>query len=271
MSHLLTKDQFGAGTTIDGNRIDRAIADLVNRFNALVQGDREHRWVERKLHSHWHPNTASTGLPFKPAATPPAVHYSATPTNELSTNRYKWKGYSAPGLNPYEHVAWSTGWSSSSRSRLRRVSAMCLQIEPYETYDWQYGATPPEGSSAADFINDVCVEVLVMNPSAIERRDKASLVLLRERFRASAQLIYPLTPLPAVPTNMNPAMPTPGYPYGLSVDVELDVALPPNARCFAALILPNYPGGTPYDVPWTTSEPWVAGHWSKTITLQEPA
>jgi hypothetical protein len=270
MSHLLTKDQFGAGTTIDGNRIDRALADLVARFNSLRAGDREHRWVERTLHSHWHPNSASLGTPFKSCTALLSAYYAPL-TPFLSTNRYKHKGYSAPGLDPTDHVAWTTTWSSSERSRLRRVSAMCMQIEPYETYNWQYGAVAPEGSSASDFINDVCLEVLVMNPSAIERRDKASLVLLRERFRASAQLIYPLTPLPAAPATMLPDMPPPGYPYGLSIDVELDVALPPYARCVAALILPKYPAGSPYNTPWTIGEPWTAGHWNKSITVQEPA
>ena len=271
MPHLLTRDQFGAGVTIDGNRIDRALAHVVGRFNALRAGDRQHRWVERTLHTHWHPNTTSTGTPFKKVASPPSVFFAVNSTN-LNTNRFRWKGYSAPGLTPEEHVAWATSWSSKDRSRLRRVSATCLQVAPYETYDWQYGAVAPEGSVLGDFVNDICVEVLVMNPSAIERRDKSSLVLLRERFRASAQLIYPLLPLPAPPANMLPVMAgATGYATGLSIDVELDVPLPPYARCVAGLILPSYPAGTSYVTPWEVEAPWTAGHWSKTITLLEPA
>lgn len=271
MTRLLTREHFQSETTIDGNRLDRAIANMVSRFNRIREGDRQHRWVERTFSTHWHPNSASYGSPFKCASMPNATLWAGLPISIPSTNIHKWKGHAVPEVGDFGELrAWGTSWSSSRRSRLRRVVATCLQIEPYETYDWQYGATAPEGSSNGDFINDIAVEVLVMNPSAIERRDKASLVLLRERFRASAQLLYPKTPLPAAPTNMLPAMPTPGYPYGLVIDVEVDVPLPPYARCVAGLIIPNY-AAAGFNWPWPAREPWAVGHWSKSITLLEPA
>lgn len=271
MSHFLTKDQFQEGTTVDGNRLDRAIADMVSRFNRLRAGDRQHRWVERTLTTHWHPNDQSLGSPFKAGSMPNATLYAGAGLTIPQTNVHKWKGHAVPEVTDYAELkAWATSWSSSRRSRLRRFVATCMQIEPYETYDWQYGATPPEGSANGDFINDIAVEILVMNPSAIERRDKSSLVLLRERFRASAQLLYTFTPLPAAPTNMNPPMPSPGYPYGLVIDVELDVPLPPYARCVAGLIIPDY-ATSAFDWPWPAGEPWLQGHWSKSLTLLEPA
>ena len=41
----LTKEQFSTGTTIDGDRIDNALDDVVERGNDIPYGDLRKRWV----------------------------------------------------------------------------------------------------------------------------------------------------------------------------------------------------------------------------------
>jgi hypothetical protein len=277
MPRIFSKDQFQSGSTIDGNRIDRLIGALVARYNALTQGDREHRWFERTIHSSFHASANATNHPWE------AVTRVATTPPDWMVNPIKWKGYASNGLalglpaglvGTATHVAWATSAASSKVSRLRRITVMALQIPSVasEAAGWQFGAAPvPPGSNANDFINDITIEVLVMSPFAVERRQEASVVLLREQFRASAHLIYPFTPIPAPAAQMAPLMPVgTGYSTGLCIDIETDIPIPAFGRIVSGIILPNYTG-TIYNTPWTNGEPWDSAGWSHTMVLQERA
>lgn len=56
----ITKEQFSEGTTIDGNRIDRALDDVVDRVNSVPYGDLRKRWMPVTYVAGWTPQSPAT-------------------------------------------------------------------------------------------------------------------------------------------------------------------------------------------------------------------
>ena len=53
----ITKEQFSTGTTIDGDRIDNALDDVVERVNEVPYGDLRKRWVPTTYVAGWTPQS----------------------------------------------------------------------------------------------------------------------------------------------------------------------------------------------------------------------
>mgnify|MGYP003108992699 FL=1 len=56
----LTKEQFSTGTTIDGDRIDNALDDVVERVNSIPYGDLRKRWVPITFVAGWTPQSPAS-------------------------------------------------------------------------------------------------------------------------------------------------------------------------------------------------------------------
>ena len=129
----VTKEQFSTGTTIDGDRIDNALDDVVERVNDIPYGDLRKRWVPTTYVAGWTPQSPvciSSDTP-KPTTTTSAsdeggvfgTHHwpwlrvlndrtgvvsgtdgdsSGDPTR--ATNTYRLKGVSVPGIKPFGHA-----------------------------------------------------------------------------------------------------------------------------------------------------------------------
>lgn len=272
MPRVFSREQFQDGTTIDGNRLDRLVANLVGRFNKLTRGDREHRWVERCLVTGYAPvdSMVLNFVEYGPYHGPWQAANATNPATSEQTNPYKWKGYDREGVWNSDY-AWACSWSSSKVSRLRRmVLFMTFYPDSLLVEDWTYGSNPPPGSAVGQAVNDMTLEVLVMNPFAIEKRDKASVVMLRERFRVDSYNIFPLSPSGSgAPTEMDPKISLLGGEAGLTglcIDVHMDVPLPEFARCVAGIIIPA--GDGRFDIPWNG---FRSSAWNWSIVLQERA
>ena len=62
---MITKQQFSESTTIDGNRLDEAMQDVRDRFNAIPKGDLARRWFQTQYvlgHSPASANNSSESL-----------------------------------------------------------------------------------------------------------------------------------------------------------------------------------------------------------------
>lgn len=125
----ITKEQFSTGTTIDGDRIDNALDDVVERVNDVSHGDMKKRWVPITYVAGWTPQSPATieNATPDPSATGKsydgeiaAMHHwpwlrvrnwfgevaagtlGATAGDDLTfTNPYRLKGVSAPGVQPF--------------------------------------------------------------------------------------------------------------------------------------------------------------------------
>tara|TARA_R110000824_G_scaffold346368_2_gene533190 strand:- start:1087 stop:2118 length:1032 start_codon:yes stop_codon:yes gene_type:complete len=125
----ITKEQFSTGTTIDGDRIDNALDDVVERVNDVSHGDMKKRWVPITYVAGWTPQSPATIEDAPPASIPAgaselgrvaAMHHwpwlrvrnyngqvaagtlGATLGDDVVfTNPYRLKGVVAPGVHPY--------------------------------------------------------------------------------------------------------------------------------------------------------------------------
>jgi len=122
----ITKEQFSEGTTIDGNRIDNAMDDVVERVNSVPYGDLRKRWVPITYVAGWTPQSPATlemtsGDPDESDKGEIAgTHHwpwmrvlntnsevvngtlGAAATDDLRfTNPYRLKGVQVPGVYPY--------------------------------------------------------------------------------------------------------------------------------------------------------------------------
>jgi len=124
---VITKEQFSEGTTIDGDRIDNAMSDVVERVNNVPYGDLRKRWVPITYVAGWTPQSPKTLEASGPDTTKSAAgeiiathHWpwlpvkntsagvvtgtlGADPANDgnLITNPFRLKGASVPGIFPY--------------------------------------------------------------------------------------------------------------------------------------------------------------------------
>ena len=132
---VLTKEQFSTGTTIDGNRIDNALDDVVERVNDIPYGDLRKRWVPITYVAGWTPQSPAaisdaTPEPTGGGASHPSDHggiyathhwpwlrltnwygEATSGTSGASTtdpvwpsNYYRLKGAGIPGVYPYGHA-----------------------------------------------------------------------------------------------------------------------------------------------------------------------
>jgi hypothetical protein len=136
----LTKEHFSDGTTIDGNRLDTALDDVVERVNDIPYGDLRKRWVPITYVAGWTPQVTHSiqhaGVPAKSdIGEIGATHHwpwmqlrntgtdqvvdnttgSSSTDDDLVTNPYRAKGARAPGVFPFGGaiVAVDTFTSSS--------------------------------------------------------------------------------------------------------------------------------------------------------------
>ena len=106
----ITKEQFSTGTTIDGNRLDNALDDVVDRVNDIPYGDLRKRWVPITYVAGWTPQSPfclSSGTP-----TPTAGAGSEASQNGCVYGTHHWPWM--PVRNRIQSVAASTDGSSAS-------------------------------------------------------------------------------------------------------------------------------------------------------------
>ena len=126
----ITKEQFSTGTTIDGDRLDNALDDVVERVNNIPYGDLRKRWVPTTYVAGWTPQSpfclsSDTPSPTSGASASSSggvygTHHwpwlrvlndhlnvadgtdgSSVSDDVEPTNRYRLKGVSVPGIHPF--------------------------------------------------------------------------------------------------------------------------------------------------------------------------
>tara|TARA_Y100001938_G_scaffold150600_1_gene242347 strand:- start:2974 stop:4023 length:1050 start_codon:yes stop_codon:yes gene_type:complete len=133
----ITKEQFSTGTTIDGDRIDNALDDVVERVNNISHGDIKKRWVPITYVAGWTPQSPATIERATPDPTASGKSYDGEVAamhhwpwlrvrnwyNEVAagtlgaaidddvtfTNPYRLKGVGAPGIHPYGQATGAVG------------------------------------------------------------------------------------------------------------------------------------------------------------------
>ncbi len=254
MAREVTKEQFADGTTIDGDRIDRAMQETVDRFNAVRKGDLANRFLKSTLAMGWQPRinaSAGTDFPFLDCTNDSAASAPVRYENESRV-----KGIQAPGLTP--------GGASTSRYigctiPVRFPSpvivddvVMMLNVEHLSaagrvyTNGFTYGSSPPKGFTSTDSVEDLSLVLQVDSPLMPEDQRLADKVFAYHRVQLLRDKFWQVDPGTPPANDMTladgTAFSTVSGVYYRAKD--LAIPLPAGARLRIHLVLPKYPAVT---------------------------
>jgi hypothetical protein len=252
----LTKEQFADGTTIDGNRIDIGVGDVVDRFNNIQPRDLKKRWVPNTIISGWAPsqfynfNNQERPLPWVGGSNSISASVATgTTAPDAVLNDYIVKGM------PLAQDYMSQSIHTSNPIIIQHVDAMFLLDDPAEPNAYFVGAweTPPAPVIVSD---DISVVVQVDNEFNKELRSMDSKVVARSSFVLNNEQITVNTrptnaALFAAGDDMIPVGFTGGAFTGVHVRMRgLNIPIRRDARVRFFVSIPAFKAWTPTNVVW---------------------
>ncbi len=267
MPRELTKEQFADGTTIDGDRIDRAMQESVDRFNSIPKGDLKNRFLRNTYALGWQPRVLAslgTDLPWMPETN--SASYLAT--GAVAPTRYenylRVKGNRAPGTLPggtetslvcTVPIAFPAPVILDDLAFMMTTDHTLAGIREY-TNTFVYGAAPPPGFTAGDSVEDVSIVVQVDSPLLPENQALSSVAFAYHRVQLLREVYWTVDPGAAPASDM-----TLVYPGGTVSGVYLRarnmaIRIPARARVRFHFVIPEYSVAT------------TAGWGTDTVTAQ---
>lgn len=270
----ITDSQFSAGTTIDGNRLDRAMQDVLDTYNKVKPGNMSKRHTQHQVVMGWSPSVGFTqpSLPFCPIYndTPSIVTGTAIPDLGVQ-NPWRTKGSYNSNLDPTndtvfdEQWLWTTAMTFDRPVILDGVALFLLNDTQY-TNDLTYRNPPPPGKTNGDAVDDLFLELTVDNPFLLENRSQNNIEFHKTRWKVDAEKFSSMA-LPVGFTDMLPNHPT-GGPVGLALNaLGLNIPLPQASRIRFSMGIPEYRAG--YTSSWALSgtRPWDNFVYSVVLTF----
>lgn len=279
----ITDEQFSDGTTIDGNRIDTAMSDIVRRFNAVEKGDLANRFVQTQYVSGWSPQTNPDKhlWPWMRADNIDSQVADANPPDSYS-NVYRVKGYQSPGMDVSDitistQYVWSTSYYIQRPAILSDLVLLMHVDNPdaaTRTYanTFKYGSVPPEGFSEDDGNKDFAIVVSADSPFSPEDRSQNNVVLHRANFDLarewSSGIRFNSTITDMSPQNPPWAPADVGGLWGVCLPLrDLNAPIPRDTRLRVDVVIPKYQsanfGG------WRDENPWARQRFDMTVTFLE--
>ena len=280
----LTDEQFADETTIDGNRLDTAMADIVRRFNAVEKGDIATRFVQTQYVAGWSPQTTAADhhWPWLQGVNFLSGTQVAGALPSTIANQYRTKGYQTPGMDV---LSLATGyiytWSTSYYFHkpgvltdlviLMQTDAVGATSREY-TNTFKYGSTPPEGFAEHDGNKDICVSVSADSPFSPEDRAQNNVLVHRAAFDMAREWTNGIR-FNGTITDMEPADPPwadadQGGIWGMCLPLrDLNVPIPRDTRLRIDIVIPKYGAAT--DGGWGDANPWAKQRMDMTLTVLE--
>ena len=263
----ITKEQFSDGTTIDGNRIDRAMGDVVGRVNHIQKKDMKRRWVQTQFVGGYTPqDPTSTGgteisAPWLYGNNTSSLSlFDTTGTNGIE-HQFRVKSSEVETVTNGEQIIMTNAFYFRKPVIITGIS-VCMFTDTEFVNTQAY--TDDFGSHVdGDPANDLVVNIEVDNPFLPENRALSSVVYHRGGFKVTSQNFRGI---PAAPTvDMRPPHPG-GYIQGIFMDdQDLNIPLPRDARARMSVL-----------IPYTTATGWLQGggiwfgqYYSWTLTVLE--
>tara|TARA_R110000824_G_scaffold102703_2_gene244440 strand:+ start:17172 stop:18059 length:888 start_codon:yes stop_codon:yes gene_type:complete len=283
-----TTEQFSDGTTIDGNRLERAVQDLENYINNVPDGDFANRWLQSQVVLKYLPWTAAADTAFASYILPIAGGYNPFPYmpiynsgNASLMNSYRAKGnrldyqtpFTSSGLYGTHQVAWTTGLSTGRDPVIiDAVDAILASYTKDYVNPYVYDSAPPTNRIAGNPIDNIHLQITMDSSFNPNIQISNSVLWHKYNFDASSYFVQGSgTGAVTFSSDMSPAIDTgalTGMGNGFSTtlhikDSNLRIPVPPFSRLRFSLILPD-DGLAPWGAkPWQTMIPTM------TLTLLE--
>tara|TARA_R110002020_G_scaffold264832_1_gene479586 strand:- start:15288 stop:16229 length:942 start_codon:yes stop_codon:yes gene_type:complete len=301
----ITNEQFTDGTTIDGDRLQKALKDLESRFNDIPRGDIKTKWLPTQFISGWSPTPPQPSVfPFNDQSWPflrsiNQVNDIVTDAGDLSniTNKNREKGYRIPGIDPDiaepdvglsgdpQQYIWETTLFFSDPVVLVDWTVFLIIDSPqildrYYKNDWTWhGPDTPEGISVGDLTKDLVLNVSVDCELDREDRSLSDVEVKKSNFKVAlkkfSQIDWP-NPLLFTPPEMS-VLYAGGPLAGVALPLSLYVPIHQRSRVRLSIIFPKYPptyvntpppfAGAPQA--WT-EYPWSSQVMNSCLTVMEP-
>lgn len=257
MSRTLSKAQFSAGTTVDGNRIDRQLNDAFARLNSLPVSDCKFRQVPQRLVAGYSPWDGSLDTDYDVGATweekrvsLPFLRHANDALDFSQENPIRFKGLTSPGVDAANITEYwlvhTIKMANSKPSILDAVNAFLTVDDAVAAY-YQNGFhwVAPKGSQdAGNFVKDIHLIVDVLSPFDPTTVQASAVAYHRYNFWANSQLFTIATVAAGYPELLG-EFPT-GFPSGLAITARnLGISLPAGCSVRFALAVPLYVDNSP--------------------------
>lgn len=279
-----TSQQFSDGTTIDGNRLEKALQDLEDWSNKIKDGDFANRWMQSQFVLKYLPPTtdsdaalaASSGVAANYRRAPFLPVYNAKQTenpHRLKGTKLHWQtGYVNPvaGANQYnEQAVWTSAFSVGDDPLIiSAVDGVFLTYDDEYHTDWKYGSGSPGGASGT-YSNDIHLQITADNPFLPNLQLKNTIVFHKYLSSADGSLFCDQAISLAGIDDMNPKLTSvtgmvPMHETSLSMNLDdLNIPIPPYTRLRFSVVLPVGAG------PLWSAQPWRNSIPTLTLTVLE--
>ena len=240
----LTKEQFAELTTIDGNRIETAQDQIVDRFNNLENIDIKRRFTQTQfVFGYTPPANIGPGAVEPPAimtyvtscapwmrglnynyyetVAPPQnwqlTDSNTTPSATEITNTFRVKGdrrvrnnnvaASWQNLGTADCYLWRHTWYFGKPVIIDGVSFAMLLDKIYYKNEFEYEAAKPPRATAGDIVDCVMMDITVDNPYVPENKSLTNIVYKKNNFQVDCEYYQDQFNSAVAPLNdMRPAM-----------------------------------------------------------------
>lgn len=290
-----TMQQFAQTTGIVATRMDRALSDLIQRYNNLQPDDLARRYVTRQVVGGYSPMYGKTGQDPMPFLSIVNDSGTALLTKGVQ-NKYRLKGTFNNATDPLTQLAWTTALYFPRPARIVGVHLNMLSLPTWNYPDnengyrnpFMYGTPPPPPYAANDYLKDMYIDVSVDSKwyKGNARKLQESEVQKRN-FTADAQWFSPQVLSAPMEFNMFPAYPEDeayGVNFGVCIDARnINIPIPEQSTMRLSILVPVYEnenvGTSPVDSGWNHTPdfvagansfmPWANNTWSWAVTVQE--
>lgn len=288
----LTDQQFSDGTTIDGNRLEKALRQIEEWSNDIPDGDLENRWMQTQMVLSFSPFTADevarlsalggAGVSGHRKAPALPVYNSNAPAGSdpgnnpfrLKGNRLYWQAaYANNWISTPLQYAWCATLQTGNDPVIIDGVSMFLENGNSEyTNDFKYdGVTAPGQEQAGYFVNDIQLQITADNPFVFEKQDQNQVLYHRHQFSAAEALQCPV----ATGTSFPDIVPSGIVTYEDNtktlalIDRDMGLPVPPRTRFRFYLILrADGPNASAANKPWG-DYPFETTRPSLTLTMLE--
>ena len=298
-----TSEQFSDGTTIDGDRLERALQDLENYINEVPDGDFANRWLQSQIVLKYLPWTAAADTQFAADIAPVANGYNPFPylpvynrttaggaytdlmnPFRLKGNRIDYQSAFSPaspsataGHYGAHQGAWTTALSIGEYPVIiDSIDAVLASYTTQYVNPYTYDSSPPQNRTNGDPVDDIHLEITMDSPFVPNIQIANSVLWHKYNFEASSYFVKgagvgAVTFTPDMEPNVTDNLDTVGHEMGNGFattlhikDSNLKIPVPPFSRLRFSLILPNDATIAPWGAkPWQTMVPTM------TLTLLE--
>jgi len=282
----ITGQQFSDGTTIDGDRLEKALQDLEDYINDVPDGDLKTRWLQSQAVLRYLPFTAeadtnlatSTGIAGNSNFAPYLPVYNGQVAGSKITNAYRFKGNKLPWQDAFGtanslQVAWTASFAVGDEPMV--IDAIDLNMAVYGSEyvnTFEYDSAQPPNKTPNAPVDDIHLQVSMDNPFIPSLQILNSVLYHKYNFSAlHAQMTAPGLAF-SLGTDINPTVASVSGPAGgtsLFIQEEnLNIPVPPGSRVRFSLLIPHdYNGGASY-APWGLT-PWRTFVPTMTLTFLE--